>query len=157
MNPSDSTPDPYPDLQSLHMIPTRHHTPIPNITTMPAPPLPVWNLKDLTALLKEEYIQLYKDTTMYHHWTDGCLELLVDLHMHIPLLPSPLEIFTDKGVILAHISNLRAHLGKLCYLYRQGQAADASRESSVESTAKPITPCLKSALPMTYDRTLSKA
>ena len=124
---------------------------------MPTPLLPAWNLKDLTALLKEEYIQLYKGTTTYHHWTDRRLELLVDLHVQILLLPSPLEIFTDKGVILAHVSNLRVHLSELCYLYRQGQAADTSHELSVESTAKPITLRLKSTLPMTYDGTSSKA
>ena len=77
--------------------------------------------------------------------------------MQIPPLPTPLEIFTDKGVILSHVSNLRAHLSKLHYLYGQGQAADASHKLSVESTAKPSTPRLKSALPMTYDRTSSKA
>ena len=77
--------------------------------------------------------------------------------MQIPPLPTLLKIFTDKGVILSHVSNLRAHLGKLHYLYGQGQAADASRELSVESTAKLSTPHLKSALPMTYDRTSSKA
>ena len=78
MNPSDSPLEPHPDLQSPHTIPTGHHTPIPNVSTrtqlpipniptMPAPLLPTWSLKDLTALLKEEYIQLYKDTTTYHH------------------------------------------------------------------------------------------
>ena len=124
---------------------------------MPAPPLPTWSPKDLTAPLKEEYIQLYKDTTTYHHRTDGCLKPIVDLHMQIPPLPAPLEIFTNKGVILSHVSNLCVHLGELCYLYGQGQAADASRESSVESTARSSTPRLKSALPMTYDGTSSKA
>ena len=135
----------------------QHHTPILNITMMPAPLLPAWNPKDPTAPLKEEYIQLYKDTMTYHHWTDGHLKPLVDLHMQILPLPSLVEIFTDKGVILAHISNLCMHLGKLCYLYGQGQAADASCKLSVESTAKPTTPHLKSALLMTYDRTSSKA
>ena len=124
---------------------------------MPAPPLPTWSLKDLTTLLKEEYIQLYKDTTTYHHQTDGRLKPIVNLHMQIPPLPTPLEIFTNKGVILSHISNLRTHLGELRYLYGQGQAADASRESSVKSTARLSTPCLKSTLPMTYNRTSSKA
>ena len=124
---------------------------------MPAPLLPTWSPKDLTAPLKEEYIQLYKDTTMYHHRTDGRLELIVDLHVQIPPLPAPLEIFTDKGVILSHVSNLRTHLGELRYLYGQGQAADTSRESSVESTARLSTPRLKSALLMTYDGTSSKA
>ena len=158
MNPSESTPDPYPDLRSSHTTPTRHLTSTPIIPAMPAPPLPVWNPKDPTAPLKEEYIQLYKDTTTYHHRTDGRLEPLVDLHAQIPPLPAPLEIFTDKGVILAHVSNLRAHLGELRYLYGQGQAADASRESSVVSTTKPTTaPRLKAALPSTYNRTASKA
>ena len=131
--------------------------PIPNIPTMPAPPLPTWSLKDLTTPLKEEYIQLYKDTTMYHHQTDGRLKLIVDLHVQIPPLPALLEIFTDKGVILSHISNLCVHLGELCYLYGQGQAADASRKLSVKSTAKSSSPHLKSTLPMTYDGTSSKA
>ena len=157
MNPSDSPPDPHLDLQSPHTISTQYHTPILNIIMMPTPLLPMWSLKDPTAPLKEEYIQLYKDTTMYHHWTNGHLELLVDLHMQIPLLPLLLEIFTDKRVILAHISNLCVHLSKLCYLYGQGQAANTGCKSSVESTAKLITPCLKSTLPMTYDGTSSKA
>ena len=124
---------------------------------MPTPPLPTWSLKDPTALLKEEYIQLYKDTTTYHHRTDGRLELIVNLHVQIPPLPAPLKIFTNKGVILSHVSNLHVHLGELRYLYSQGQAADAGRESSVESTAKSSTPHLKSALPMTYNGTSSKA
>ena len=124
---------------------------------MPAPLLPTWSLKDPTALLKEEYIQLYKDTTMYNHRTDGCLEPIVNLHVQIPLLPAPLEIFTDKGVILSHVSNLHAHLSELHYLYSQGQAADAGCKLSVKSTAKSSTPHLKSTLPMTYDRTSSKA
>ena len=124
---------------------------------IPTPPLPTWSLKDPTTPLKEEYIQLYKDTTTYHHRTNGHLELIVNLHMQILPLPSPLEIFTDKGVILAHVSNLCMHLGELHYLYSQGQAADASCKSSVESTTKPSTPCLKSALPMTYNGTSSKA
>ena len=94
---------------------------------------------------------------MYHHWTDGCLKPIVNLHVQIPLLPTPLEIFTDKGVILSHVSNLHVHLSKLCYLYSQGQAADTSHESSVKSTSKSSTPHLKSTLLMTYDGTSSKA
>ena len=124
---------------------------------MPALPLPAWNPKDPTAPLKEEYIQLYKDTTTYHNQTDRHLELLVKLHAQIPLLPPLLEIFSNKGAILAHVSNLHAHLGKLHYLYSQGQAADASHELSVESTTKPTAPCLKSALPSTCGGTSSKA
>ena len=124
---------------------------------MPTPLLPTWSPKNPTALLKEEYIQLYKDTTTYHHQTNGRLEPIVDLHMQIPLLPSLLKIFTNKGVILAHVSNLRAHLSELCYLYGQGQAADTSHKLSVESTTKLSTPCLKSTLLMTYNGTSSKA
>ena len=167
MNPFDSPPDLHPNLQSPHTIPTQHHTLILNtstqsqllilnITMMPAPLLPAWNLKDPTAPLKEEYIQLYKDTTTYHHQTNRHLKPLVKLHMQMPPLPL-LEIFTNKGAILAHVSNLHMHLGELHYLYSQGQAADASHKSSIVSTAKLTTPCLKSALLITYDGTSSKA
>ena len=94
MNPSDSTP--VPPSWFPHTIHIWHHTPILNTLTMPAPPLPMWNPKDLAALLKEEYIQLYRDTTTYHHQTNGHLEPLVKLHTQIPSLPPLLEIFTNK-------------------------------------------------------------
>ena len=124
---------------------------------MTTPPLPVWNPRGPTTLLKEEYLQFHKDTTIYHDHTDGWLYNFAELHAQIPPLPPPLKVFTDKGVILAHASDLCAHLSELRYLFMQGQTANASHTPSVESTARPTVPQLKSTLPSAYNGTSSKA
>ena len=59
-------------------------------------------------------------------------------------------------MITACASDLQAHLGELCYLYSQGQAADACHEPPAKSAARPPA-ILKTALPTVYNRTASQA
>ena len=127
-----------------------------NTFPKPTPPVPTWNPENPFTPCKEEYLKLYEEAECYHHQTDGRLDNLAKLHAQIPLLPAPLEVFTDREMITACASDLRVHLGELCYLYGQGQAADACHKPPAKSTARPPV-ILKTALPTVYNRTASQA
>ena len=127
-----------------------------NTFPKPAPPVPMWNPENPFAPCKEEYLKLYEEAECYHHRTDGHLDNFAELHAQIPPLPMPLEVFTNREMITARASDLRAHLGELRYLYGQGQAADACREPPAKSAARPPA-ILKTALPTVYNGTASQA
>ena len=124
---------------------------------IPAPAKPLWNPKDKAAPLKEEYLLFYQETMQYHDRTDGYLGRYPDLHARLPDLPAPLEVFTDKCLILASTSDLRAHVGELHALRLEGKTEAASRESSIEPAPKTTSPRLKIALPTAFDGTTTKA
>ena len=77
--------------------------------------------------------------------------------MQLPDLPAALNAFTDKGVILAYMSDLHAHLAEVCYLYSQGDLMMTIRKQSVVDVTRPARSHLKAALPTAYDSTSSKA
>ena len=124
---------------------------------IPAPAKPLWNPKDKAAPLKEEYLLFYQETMQYHDRTKGYLGQYPDLHAQLPDLPAPLDVFTDKCLILASTSDLRAHIGELHALRLEGKTQEASRESSIEPTPKTTSPRLKVALPTAFDGTTAKS
>ena len=164
MNPLDSVTDPSTHSNSIH---TQYRTPAPILNTRswppmsdtflkPAPPVPMWNHENPFAPCKEEYLKLYEEAKCYHHWTDGHLDDLTELHAQIPPLPAPLEVFTNREMITACVSDLQVHLSELCYLYSQGQAADACHKPPATSAARPPV-ILKTALLNVYNGTASQA
>jgi hypothetical protein len=87
---------------------------------------PVWNLKDKTALLKEDYIQFDQDTLQYHYHTTRFLAHSPELHMQIPALLDQLESFTNKVTILVSISDLCIHIEQLTTMHVEGAAQSAT-------------------------------
>ena len=159
MNPLDSIPDPTPNLLHPDLTPnlnTWSQLSMSDTIPKPTPPLPTWNPENPFTPHKEEYLQLYKETEHYHHWTNGHLDNLTKLHAQIPPLPSPLEVFTNKEMVMAHASDLQVHLSRLHYLYGQGQAADTHHKLPAKSVARPPA-VLKTALLTVYDGTAPKA
>ena len=77
--------------------------------------------------------------------------------MQLPDLPTALNAFTDKGAIVAYMSDLHAHLVEVHYLYSQGDLMMMICEQSVIDVARPAGSHLKAALPTAYDGTSSKA
>ena len=55
------------------------------------------------------------------------------------------------------MSDLRAHLMEVCYLYSQGDLTMTIREQSVMDITRPVRSHLKAALPTAYDGSSSKA
>ena len=58
---------------------------------------------------------------------------------------------------MAYMSDLRAHLAEVRYLYGQGDLMMTIHEQSVIDVARPVGSCLKAALPTAYDSSSSKA
>ena len=93
---------------------------------------------------------------LYHYHAQGYLAHYPDLLAQLPDLPAALDVFTDKGAILAYMLDLCAHLVEVCYLYSQGDLTVTICEQSVMDIARPTRPHLKAALPSAYNST-SKA
>ena len=74
---------------------------------MPVPPLPKWNPQDRATPLKEECQQYYQATIQYHYCAQGYLAHYPNLLVQLPELPAALDIFTNKGAISAHTSDLQ--------------------------------------------------
>ena len=125
--------------------------------TMPIPPLPEWNPQDRAAPLKEECQQYYQAVIQYHYRAQGYLTHYPNLLTQLPNLPAALDAFTDKGVVVAYTSDLRAHLAEVRYLYGQGDLTTMIREQSVIDVTRPVRSHLKAALPTAYDGSSSKA
>ena len=124
---------------------------------MPVPPLPEWNPQDRATPLKEECQQYYQAAIQYHYCAQGYLAHYSDLLAQLPDLPATLKAFTDKGVVVAYMSDLCAHLTEVHYLYSQGDLTTMICKQSVIDVARPVRSHLKAALPTTYDSTSSKA
>ena len=67
----------------------------------------------------------------YHYCAQGYLAHYPDLLTQLPDLPAALDAFTNKGVVAAYTSDLRAHLTEVRYLYSQGDLTTMIREQSV--------------------------
>ena len=119
-----------------------NNTSIPH-NTMPIPPLPEWNPWDRVAPLKEECQQYYQATIQYHYCAQGYLAHYPNLPAQLPDLPAALDMFTNKGAILAYTSDLCAHLADICYLYSQGDLMATMCKQSVVDIARPTRPHLK--------------
>ena len=124
---------------------------------MPVPPLPEWNPQDRAAPLKEECQQYYQAVIQYHYCAQGYLAHYPDLLAQLPDLPAALDAFTDKGVVVAYMSDLHAHLAEVRYLHSQGDLTMTIHEQSVIDIARPVGSHLKAALPTAYDGTSNKA
>jgi hypothetical protein len=130
---------------------------------VPAPAKPVWNPKDKNAPLKEDYVQFYQDTLRYHYLTTGFLTHSPELHARILLLPNQLESFTDKAAILIGVADLHMHVEQLTTMHVEGVTESTTRSCSLEPdpaiapTPRPREPCLKAALPTTFDGTTTRA
>jgi hypothetical protein len=143
------------------------HDPEPtNLLTMnpvPAPTKPVWNPKDKNAPLKEDYVQFYQDTLRYHYLMTRFLTHSPELHTQILPLPNQLESFTDKAAILIGIADLCMHVEQLTTMHVEGIAESAARSRSlkpdpaVSVAPRPREPCLKAALPTTFDGMTARA
>ena len=93
----------------------------------------------------------------YHYRAQGYLAHYPNLLAQLPDLPAALNVFTDRGAILAYMSDLRAHLAEVRYLYSQGDLTTTIRKQSIVDVARPAGPHLKAALPSAYDSTSGKA
>jgi hypothetical protein len=130
---------------------------------VPVPAKPVWNPKDKNAPLKEDYVQFYQDTLRYHYLTTGFLTHSPELHTRIPPLPNQLESFTDKAAILVGVANLRVHVEQLTTMHVEGITESAARSRSLEPdpavavAPRPREPCLKVALPTTFNGMTARA
>ena len=109
---------------------------------MPVPPLPKWNPWDRAAPFKEECQHYYQAVIQYHYHTQGYLAHYPDLLVQLPDLPATLEVFTNKGVM----SDLHAHLVKVCYLYGQGDLTVTICKQSVVDVTRPAGSHLKAAI-----------
>jgi hypothetical protein len=127
------------------------------------PAKPVWNPKDKNAPLKEDYVQFYQDTLQYHYHTTRFLAHSPELHVQIPALPNQLESFTDKMAILVGVADLRVHVKQLTTMHVKGAAKSAARSQSLEPdptaapAPRPREPCLKAALPTTFNSMTARA
>jgi hypothetical protein len=130
---------------------------------VPVPAKPVWNPKDKNAPLKEDYVQFYQDTLQYHYHMTSFVIHSPELHVRIPALPNQLESFTDKAAILVGVANLHVHVEQLTTMHIEGVAESAARSRSLEpdpttaAAPRPREPCLKAALPTTFDGTTARA
>ena len=93
----------------------------------------------------------------YHYHAQGYLAHYPDLLAQLPNLPAALDVFTNKGAVLAYMLDLCAHLVEVCYLYGQGDLMVTICKQSVMDVARPTGPPLKAALPSAYNSTSSKA
>jgi hypothetical protein len=122
------------------------------MNTVPAPMKPVWNPKDKSAPLKEDYVQFYQDTLQYHYHMTRFLTHSPELHVQIPVLPNQLKSFTDKVTILIGVSDLHVHIEQLTTMQVEGATQSAAHSQSLEPdpattpAPRPREPCLKVAL-----------
>jgi hypothetical protein len=86
-----------------------------------------------------------------------------ELHTRILPLPNQLELFTDKAAILVGVADLHVHIEQLTTMHVEGIAESAAQSRSLEPdpavtvTPRPREPCLKVALPTTFDGTTARA
>jgi hypothetical protein len=79
------------------------------------------------------------------------------------VLPNQLESFTDKAAILVGVADLCVHVEQLTTMHVKGVAESATRSCSLEPdpaaapAPRPREPCLKAALPTTFDGTTARA
>ena len=126
------------------------------------PPMkPLWNPKDRTAPLKEEYLLFVQETTLFHFRTTGFLENHPELAPRIHALPDAIDTFTDKALILSSACDFRVHNDHLHFLYVEGQTRTIARAVSIGLAATPNPASkdshLKTALPSAFDGTPAKA
>ena len=79
---------------------------------------PKWQLKELMAPLKEEYLLFHWQVTQYHDQIEGSLaetpELITDV---LPDVPTALNTFTDKMAIIITATNLVLYLMDVWAIY----------------------------------------